>query len=193
MTNSSLRDVLEDLASDPEVRTAHLGDVESFLASEGFHDLDPSLIAEAIVSVAANLPVGLATHLSAYTVATSPLPGGDGAAIDDLNGLRALIEIPLDAQHDLTSETEADRLFAIGSGDTQDASFQQEPDSALDRPLDRSDGPAPYGADEQEALDTMGDPFDLDSPYEPEPTLISAEDEGAIPDDIESDVDFLDG
>jgi hypothetical protein len=191
MATSSLREVLEDLASNPETRAAYGGDVESFLASSGFAGLDPTLIAEAIGAVAANLPVTIATHLSAFTVAASPVPSADAASIDGLDGLRALVDIPILNQPEMFDGIDAEPFLDLGGGDGVNGDFDAGVDILGDAITDDSDGHTPDDTVTQDGLAALDDPFELDSSYASEASEAAPDYEEQVVED--TDIDFLDG
>lgn len=91
MTDTPLRELLTDLTRDPAARAHFEADPAGWLASQG-HDLPDDLVAEAITSVSAVLPVDVAEHLSPFTIAASPIPSidGDDTAPDGVDGVEGL-------------------------------------------------------------------------------------------------------
>jgi hypothetical protein len=117
MSDTTLRELLDDLRRDPSVQAEFERDPSGFLAARG-HDLPDELVAEAIVNVAAGLPADIAEHLSSFTIADSPIPDldptGFGSELDgdSLDGLRLLAVAPL-----ATAEVVIDSLDAEGGID----------------------------------------------------------------------------
>ena len=90
MTDTPLRELLTDLTRDPAAQALFAADPSGWLASHG-HDLSDDLVAEAVGSVSAVLPVEVAEHLAPFTIATSPIPSiDDGPRPDGLDGLDGL-------------------------------------------------------------------------------------------------------
>ena len=144
MTDTPLRELLTDLTRDPAAQALFEADPSGWLASHG-HDLSDDLVAEAVGSVSAVLPVEVAEHLAPFTIATSPIPSiDDGPRPDGLDGL--------------------DGLGLLSSAPDADAD-----EGHVDRPDGFDDGAGQFGAGASAAavdgagtdgFDTPGDSFD---------------------------------
>ena len=195
MSDTTLRELLDDLRRDPSVQAEFEQDPSGFLAARG-HDLPDDLVAEAIVNVAADLPADVAEHLSSFTIADSPIPDLDPVGFgaehdgDALDALRALAAAPLAAADVAIDSLGAEAVvdgFGTGAGDevASNAAVGLDDDPGTDDievDLDPAVGPGDTGVDGDGGIDgwSIDDGLDHDGTHGLEGTDPSGHDADTV-------------
>lgn len=202
MADTTILELLTELSRDPAARAEFEANPDAYLSAHGF-DLEEGLLGEAIVNVAATLPPEIAEHLSAFTIAHSPIPAvdehgsetdapGEAAGLDALVGLGLLATVPVDVAAtelgaddpdagDTTNADGGEGILGFGHGAEPTVgdgwANGDEPPVVIDSELEPEPAPEP-------------DPFDGGDGFDP---VVAAPDGLDLEVDDPADLDELDG